>query len=440
MTPSFFASGSKLNRTVVKSALSLGAALMLLQPASAGTTRGFDDETIAFFNKMALNPSLLNEEYLKIMLGAPTYRQHQPGSPSHVYWHVPGFKGPKYELVTFGQAPGQVTSASFIVHKPAVDASFKDVESVFGQYPLRRFDQQSRPVEIFSFRPDTQLSFVKPQNTFQISHASIDYEGPPLPPPSVFDVMEARERRKQKVVDLHDQKQYTHSIEHLKAHLRDHPYDAESHYLMGNALRQTCALNPAVKEYCTALSLAGGNAELAENCLKALNELKVMPLSAEEMDRLHQLKLVQNEQRLRQGRLAYSSRNDASAAAAQSLPENWLQNVKEIDPPHHMFYPGTVTPIQSPAAASPGSAPVGLMPPPKGFSSGRQAAPNIDATQLPDLAPKPTQVKLGAQPTGSNAGAQPTGSMPSAQSPSSNPGAQPLQARPGRPPFESEPF
>lgn len=325
-------------------------AFAISPPANSEESRGFDDESVAFINKLALNPALINVEYLSVLFGNPTQAKSQPGSPIHHYWQVPGFKGPKYELVSHQSYPGDVSHARFIVHQPAKRASFKDVEAAFGEMPVRRFDQQSRPIEIFSLRPDTSITFTKPQNTFQISQVSIEYNGPPLPPPSVFDVMAARDLRYQKIVNLHENKQWGPSIENLRAHLKENPSDGQSHLMLARAYKETFAIPQAVMHYSMALSLSGGNQELYDQAMAGLSELRVMPLTQAEIDQLHELKLVQNEQRLRQGRLA------AKDNAQKGKQPSWLSGVPQLDPPAHMFAPGSVRPLETTAPMRPNQA------------------------------------------------------------------------------------
>lgn len=323
------------------------AAAFFCPPAALAENQSFDPHLVALINKLAASPELMNEDYLRVLLGPPTRRQGQPGSPSHLYWHVPGFNGPKYELEKFEPAPGQVTRAAFIINEPAPRVSFKEVEGTFGATPTRRFNYLSQPIEIFSLRPDTQMIFTKPQNTFRVTRAAVTYAGAPLPPPSVFDMMSVTELRKQKIAALHEKKHFAHSLPLLQAHVKEEPFDGEGHYFLAKAYKQTCNLSDAASEYCQALTLSNGNQDLAQRCLDGLRELRLVPPSSAATDHLHDMKLVQNEQRLRQGgKLAYSQ--TANGLKRSKSKTSAFDYIEEHSPPADHFYPGTLTPRSLP--------------------------------------------------------------------------------------------
>lgn len=269
----------------------------------------------------------------------------QPGSPTNRYWYKQGTKGPKYELSSFDEPDGKATT-TFVINDPSRELDFEDVEQVFGNNPLRRFDQQARPTSIYSFSPNTSLIFTKPQNTFRIEKISVNYSGPPLPPPSVFDVQAASDIRKQQILDMHKNGLHRESLPALVQHVKENPGDAEMHYVLARAYKESCLINPAVAEYSNALylcqPLTQENQDLANRCMDGLTELKMQPIPPEQLQQYHNYALFQNEQRLKQGR-----------AIAQKLPgvkypkPGPFDGIEEVDPPASHFVPGTLVPKSS---------------------------------------------------------------------------------------------
>lgn len=329
-------------KTVMKGAAVM--ALCLLSPAALADD-GLDDETLALITKLSTNPQLINESYLSTVLGYPTTAAGQPGSPANRYWYVQGTKGPKYELSSYDEPDGKATT-TFVINDPSRQLDFEDVEKQFGKNPLHRFDQQARPTAIYSFSPNTSLIFTKPQNTFRIEKISVNYAGPPLPPPSVFDVQAASDTRKQQILDMHAKGLYRESLPALVQHVKENPGDAEMHYVLARAYKESCLINPAVAEYSNALylcqPLTKENEDLARRCLDGLAVLKMQPIPPEQLQQYHNYALFQSEQRLKQG-----------AAIAQKLPgvryarPGLYDYVEEVDPPASHFMPGTLLPKSS---------------------------------------------------------------------------------------------
>ncbi len=380
-------------KTFLKAAALL--AFSLLMPAAFADS-GLDDETLALITKLSTNPQLINETYLSTVLGNPTTAVGQPGSPANRYWYQQGTKGPKYELSSFDESDGKATT-SFVVNDPSRQLDFEDVEKLFGKDPLHRFDQQARPTAIYSFSPNTSVIFTKPQNTFRIEKISVNYAGPPLPPPSVFDVQAASDVRKQQILGMHEKGLHRESLPALTQHVKENPGDAEMHYHLARAYKESCCINPAVAEYSNALylcqPLTKENEELSKKCMEGLAELKMHPLSPEQLQQYHNYALFQNEQRLKQGR-----------AIAQKLPgvkhakPGQYDYIEEVDPPASHFVPGTLVPKSSLPQT-------GSMP---------QAAPSFNlvplkATQgvlkLDDFKPAPLGKTVSSLPARSSAGA-----------------------------------
>jgi len=336
-----------------KSNRHLKAALLLafsLAIPAAFADNELDEQTLGLITKLSTNPQLINETYLSTVLGKPTTGVGQPGSPSTRYWYKQGTKGPKYELSSFDEADGKATT-SFVINDPSRELDFEDVEKLFGKNPLHRFDQQAHPMAIYFFNQNTSFLFTKPQNTFKVEKISVNYAGPPLAPPSVFDVQAASDVRKQQILDMHSKGQHWESLPTLAQHVKENPGDAEMHYHLARAYKQSCFINQAVAEYSNALYLCvpgtKENDELAKKCMDGLAELKMHPLTPEQLQEYHNFALHQNEQRLKQG-----------ATIANKLPGvkhpkvGPYDAIEEIDPPAHHFLPGTLIPRSSvPAGA-----------------------------------------------------------------------------------------
>lgn len=339
--PSIFSKSETL-RAAVKAAVLV--AFTLAMPAAFADNE-LDEQTLALITKLSTNPQLINEAYLSTVLGKPTTSAGQPGAPSNAYWYKQGCKGPKYELSNFDEQDGKHTTA-FVINDPSRELDFEDVEKLFGKNPLRRFDQQARPMAIYSFNPNTSLIFTKPQNTFRVEKISVNYAGPPLPPPSVFDVQAASDVRKQQILDMHTKGQHWESIPTLSQHVKENPGDAEMHYHLARAYKQSCFINQAVAEYSNALYLCvpgtKENEELAKKCMDGLAELKMHPLTPDQLKEYHNYALFQNEQRLKQGA------NIANKLPGVKHPKvGPYDAIEELDPPAHHFLPGTLIPRSS---------------------------------------------------------------------------------------------
>jgi hypothetical protein len=329
-------------KTALKAAVLL--AFSLLMPA-ANAANGLDDDTLALITKLSTNPQLLDETYLSTVLGKPTSVAGQPGAPSNKYWYKQGCKGPKYELTNYDEADGKHTK-TFLINDASRELDFEDVEQLFGKNPLRRFDQQARPMAIYSFTPNTSLIFTKPQNTFRVEKISVNYSGPPLPPPSVFDVQAASDVRKQQILDMHQKGQHWQSLPSLVQHVKENPGDAEMHYHLARAYKQSCFINQAVAEYSNALYLCQPgtqeNQELAQRCMDGLAELKMHPLSPEQLQQYHNYAMFQNEQRMKEGR------EIASKFPGIKHPKvGPYDAIAPLDPPATHFVPGTLIPKAS---------------------------------------------------------------------------------------------
>jgi len=329
-------------KSALKAAVLL--AFSLLMPA-AYADHGLDDDTLALITKLSTNPQLLDETYLSTVLGKPSTTAGQPGAPSNKYWYKQGCKGPKYELTSYDESDGKHTT-SFVINDASREMDFGDVEELFGKNPLRRFDQQARPTSIYSFSPNTSLIFTKPQNTFRVEKISINYAGPPLPPPSVFDVQTASDMRKQQIMDMHQKGLHWESLPSLVQHVKENPGDAEMHYHLARAYKQSCFINQAVAEYSNALYLCQPgtqeNQDLAQKCMDGLAELKMHPLTPDQLQQYHNYAMFQNEQRMKEGR------EIASRLPGVKHPKTGPYDaIEQLDPPASHFVPGTLIPKSS---------------------------------------------------------------------------------------------
>lgn len=332
---------------VVRVACLVGLALspaLLCQSVWAGSNDGLSDETSALILKLANNPQLISEEYLNTLFGKPQTSSGQLGGGISKHWYVPGTKGAKYELTSYQEGDGKATN-TFVIYQPAKALSFDDIAETFGKEPLRRFDYEARPTATYSFSPNTSVVFTKPQNTFRIEKVSVNHSGPPLPPPSVFDVMSASDSRKQQILDMHDKGKHWESLPSLVQHVKENPNDAEMHYHLARAYKQSCFINQAVAEYSNALYLCTANPNssshehLAKQCMAGLAELKVHPLTPDQLKQYHNFALFQNEQRLKQGR------DITKTMAGAKQPSEPYGFVEEVDPPVTHFNPGTLNPL-----------------------------------------------------------------------------------------------
>lgn len=237
----------------------------------------FDPEAQLLIDKLSHDPSLMNVEYLKYFIGRPKNERHQKGSTNpHYYWydandHV------TYQLEQQMSGPGQVVGAQMLVPLHGFGLTFEKAEKLYGPPAKRFYDYQARPAEVFTFAPNTFVSFSSKPNTFRCDEAKIIYNGPPLPPPSSLAMAEAEAALVAKSELASTPEQFTpEAIPVLEARVKNKPLDAEAHLQLADAYRRQSQLHAAIGEYKTALAVSGSNAAVRDQSIAALRQLRVI--------------------------------------------------------------------------------------------------------------------------------------------------------------------
>lgn len=319
-------------------------------------------------NKLAHQPELLCIRYLHYFFGRPEDSPaNRFNTTKHYVWYRPNRRGVKYELVQEEAQPGIVTESTLLFHTDDLDLDLQKVESKFGKSPRKYFDQSSAPTEEYSFAPNTVISFTQKPNTFQVNRIAINYKGDPLPPPSLEDMGRAQMQRKGLAMDHLNHGRFREGIGCLSEHLGENPEDIEAHLALAQAFRANCQINEAIAQYRYTLANSGNNPDVQSQCIKDLQEMKVLPsVAADTQLQQHNVNLKQKGQRLRRGDLASSKK-----MSQQGQDPSSALNVQPLDPN---------------AGRAPGGMPM---------------APNFNANG-PDLGPAPMPGVMNMQMPGSS--------------------------------------
>ncbi len=354
-----------LCRIIVACSLSVG----LVSAVGAKNSRPPVDqidtaETEEMVNKLSHQPELICIRYLHYFLGRPEDSPANRFNPTkHYVWYRPNRRGLKYELVQEEAQPGRITESTLVFHTDDLDLDLQKVESKFGKSPRKYFDQTSAPTEEYSFAPNTVISFTQKPNTFQIGRIAINYKGDPLPPPSLEDLARAQLQRKGLGMDHLSHGRYRESIGVLSEHLGESPEDIEAHLALAQAFKANCQINEAIAQYRYTLANSGNNPTVRAQCVKDLQDMKVLPSVAADTElQQHNVNLKHKGQQLRRGGLA----------STKKMPQTGADplNVQPLDP-------------KSALAPVIGEPPV---------------APSF-TTNSPDITPAPTSAPVPFMPT-----------------------------------------
>ncbi len=264
-------------------------------PKSAET---FDETTKSLIFRLSHQPELMNVEYLKYFIGRPANEKTQQGTLSKTYFWYDGHRQVQYELVLRESAPAQVTDATMVAHLAGQGVTFEQVHATYGAMSRRFFDYNGHPSELFSFAPDTYLSFSSPPGTFRVSQAKITYRGQILKQPDSIDMHAAEDdllRRAESVSS--SETASAEIIPLLRARVKCRPLDAESHLLLARALARQSLIHEAIGEYKIALAMSSGNNEVKEQSLAALKQMKLIRIEPDQSARRN-MEIVDNGQHI----------------------------------------------------------------------------------------------------------------------------------------------
>ncbi len=293
----------------------------------------FDDSRKTLIFQLASNPTLMNVEYLKYLIGPPEDERRRTGPERHYFWYDQG-RQMKYELDQSSSAPGQITQSIMVINLAGTGLTFDKLEKelqaasqdmpMYGQgspvqaqdyaaasqpmattggaynlQPKKFFDYNGRANELFSFAPNTYLSFDCPPNSFRLNEARIVYRGAPLPAPSQEQLQMAAMAYSEKAAaaGLAEEDAYNKTkpgkkrkpskdknavptaelVPMLITSVRNQPLDPGAHLMLAQALKREAHLNEAISEYKIALAMSGDNQQVRDQALAGLQEMMIVP-------------------------------------------------------------------------------------------------------------------------------------------------------------------
>ncbi len=244
----------------------------------------FEPEMLELINKLSVQPELMNVQYLRWVLGSPENERSQLAMVAkNYYWYAPLGHKCIFELHQNGPERDVITQSSFTVHVQKSQITTKEMEKAFGDDHKRVFDTQAYPVDVYSTAPYTCIACTQPHDSFRVEKIQVHYDGPPLPPPSKLEILNAYNDHKERVLAVSQSKQgaYTHdAIPWLEREARYRPQDPNVHLELARAYRSNLMMNEAITEYGTAARLAGDDYHVVDQCRQALIEMKVLPPSS----------------------------------------------------------------------------------------------------------------------------------------------------------------
>jgi hypothetical protein len=283
-----------------------------------------DKPNFELVEQIAHQPELMNLRYLQYVIGPPEKTPNQIGYVKRYYWRDPDPNADsiKFELVQTESAPGRICQSVLIARMENLDdVDLKKLESRYGSEPSKNasqiskddpnqppqkgylstkkfFDQQSCPNLQYVFVPNTYVDFKQPQDTFHITQATITYKGECLPPLSAVSLLQAQQAYRTLALDHHKNERWRQAVPALRNHVAEHPEDAEARIALAEAYRGNCNVNEAIEQYRIAMGETN-DPQVAQQCLKGLQEMRVLPKPDADPPQQHQLKIVHNGQRFR---------------------------------------------------------------------------------------------------------------------------------------------
>jgi len=248
-------------------------------------------DTINLIYQLSAQPELLNLAYLRYMVGSPENERSQLAIKAKSYYW---YEGPRrqlaYQLHQDGPQPGSVTRSVFTINLPNSQLTAKEMERLFGQQHQTVFDQQSYPTSVYSFGPNTFVSFTQPHDTFRVQKIQVGYDGPPLPPPSQESLMSAYNYGKNKALETAMKTgNWQKALTWLRRDVALRPDDPYAHIQLGSAYRAGLMVNEAIAEYSTAARLGYNDPKVDHICRAALVDMKVLPPQPRNSDRRNYL-------------------------------------------------------------------------------------------------------------------------------------------------------
>lgn len=267
------------------------------QCGSAEEVGDYDKSGKALLDKVSHDPSLMNLDYLQYFIGRPGNERTQRGKLSTHYTWMDEDQQLRYELTQQQTTPGSVVDAQMNFHLRGMGLTFETVDKLYGEMSRKYFDFKGHPNKLFTFAPDTYVSFSSPPNTFRVTEAKVMYRGKPLPPPSLSEMQLAQSAMIARASVKHSNGEHDPElITLLQQRVQIDPRDPEAHLHLAQSLHKQARLHEAIGEYKVALALSGSNQDVRMQALDALRAMKLFPPDDE--PRRRNLEIVQNGNRM----------------------------------------------------------------------------------------------------------------------------------------------
>lgn len=161
------------------------------------------------------------------------------------------------------------------------------------------FDYNGHATELFSFAPNTFLTFDCVPNSFKLNAARIVYRGDALPAPSPAEMQMAvtafserarlageaaektyKKNKPGKKAKPSKDKNAVASAElmpMLIQRVRSQPLDPEAHLMLAQALKRSSHISEAISEYKIALAMSGDMPDVRDQALLGLKQMMILP-------------------------------------------------------------------------------------------------------------------------------------------------------------------
>ncbi|MBI4533957.1 MAG: tetratricopeptide repeat protein, partial [Candidatus Melainabacteria bacterium] len=170
-------------------------------------------------------------------------------------------------------------------HLPNSELKPEDVKKLYGTASQHFYDYGSRAAQLYSFHPNTYLSFTTPPNSLRVQEIKVSYRGPALAAPSNQDLEQAQSYLMNKAGHLASTSNWNAAIQLLVMRLKEHPDDGEAHYQLAQAYAKQGQIDEAILEYKACLATitsptarsSSKSAYLMQLCVEGLQRLSVLP-------------------------------------------------------------------------------------------------------------------------------------------------------------------
>ena len=172
---------------VISSYLSwIATALAQSRPA------GFDPISSGLLYSLSTKPELMNPAYLRYTLGSPKLMSGGLGYDSSTYIWASQEGRTLAELHQEAAVPGRITKSTMTFYLDQGQLTVDQLQKMYGN-GRQIFDFRGHPCLVYCLAPHTSTSFSIPQNSFNLSTATLSYNGPGLPSLGAGAIQSARD-------------------------------------------------------------------------------------------------------------------------------------------------------------------------------------------------------------------------------------------------------